>query len=243
LIKKQSDYSFKSKLIRVSLASVLMAFFLLLALWQFRRAEEVQFLLDQRLMAQQRPVMNYPDSEMMRSAHPEDQKVRLQGVFDADHQFLLDNQVVDGRAGYHVLTPFLMEGGAAILVDRGWVPLEADRSILPQVTVAHDKTEIIGELHGFFRLGLRLSASHVGPSTWPRVIPFEDLPQLDKALGYPLLPYQVLLSPESGPGYVRKWTNTLPDPNRNKGYAFQWLGMAVMTGLWFLFQFRTSKSY
>ena len=242
-MERPSDYSFKSTLIRFSLASGLCAIFLLLALWQLRRAEEVQFLLDQRSRAQLSPVINYPDSEMMRSALPEDQKVRLQGEFDADHQFLLDNQVVDGRAGYHVLTPFLMEGGVAILVDRGWVPLEADRSILPEVMTTHGKTEIEGELHAFFRVGLRLISSQSGPNTWPRVIPFEDLPELNKALGYSLLPYQVLLSPESGSGYVRKWSNTLPDPNKNKGYAFQWLGLAVMTVLWFLFQFRNPKPY
>ena len=33
---------------------------------------------------------------------------------------------IDGRVGHHVLTPLVRQGGAAVLVDRGWVP--ADRA-------------------------------------------------------------------------------------------------------------------
>ena len=238
---RKSDYSFKSMAIRMGLAISLSSLFLLLALWQFRRAEEVGYLLDQRIRAQQSPVVEYQANEMMRTAQPKDQKVRIRGTFDVDHQFLLDNQVVDGKAGYHVLTPFLMEGDIAILVDRGWVPLKADRADLPEVSVPREKAVIEGELHAFFRVGLRLGGAQTGSGIWPRVIPFEDVSVFNQALGYSLLPYQVLLSPESGQGYVRKWSNILPDPNKNKGYAFQWLAMAVMTVIWFLLQFRNSK--
>jgi hypothetical protein len=43
---------------------------------------------------------------------------------------LLDNQVRDGRPGYHVLTPLRMAENA-ILINRGWVPLGEFRQVLP----------------------------------------------------------------------------------------------------------------
>ncbi|MBU4499244.1 MAG: SURF1 family protein, partial [Gammaproteobacteria bacterium] len=38
-------------------------------------------------------------------------KLEVRGVFDDRHAILLDNRVVDGVAGYHVLTPLRIEGG------------------------------------------------------------------------------------------------------------------------------------
>ena len=39
---------------------------------------------------------------------------------------LLRNRPVDGRPAYHVLVPFAVDGGAVLVVDRGWVPLGSD---------------------------------------------------------------------------------------------------------------------
>lgn len=58
------------------------------------------------------------------------------GRYDAAHQMLLDNQVQDGQAGYHVITPLTLAGGTwQILVNRGWVPAPADRRQVPHIPV------------------------------------------------------------------------------------------------------------
>jgi surfeit locus 1 family protein len=47
------------------------------------------------------------------------------GSFDPESEVLVRNQVNNGAAGFHVITPFRFDGGT-ILVNRGWVPLELD---------------------------------------------------------------------------------------------------------------------
>ena len=47
------------------------------------------------------------------------------GEYDTGTEVLVF-RALDGVSGYHVLTPLRMADGTAIVVDRGWVPLEYD---------------------------------------------------------------------------------------------------------------------
>jgi surfeit locus 1 family protein len=57
--------------------------------------------------------------------------VVVNGVYDFSQQVLLRNQVYEGQAGYHLLTPLLIEGTQrSVLVDRGFIPLmDGDQAI------------------------------------------------------------------------------------------------------------------
>ena len=51
-------------------------------------------------------------------------------------QVLLDNMPsATGVAGYRVLTPWRLEAGQWLLVDRGWIAMGATREQLPDVRV------------------------------------------------------------------------------------------------------------
>ncbi len=52
--------------------------------------------------------------------------VEVTGHYLATAGVLLRNRPVDGRPAYHVLVPFAVDGGAVLVVDRGWVPLGSD---------------------------------------------------------------------------------------------------------------------
>ena len=60
-------------------------------------------------------------------------QLRLQGSYDGEHQFVLDNMSHEGRPGYEVLTPLRLTDGRIVIVNWGWLPLTASRSQLPQV--------------------------------------------------------------------------------------------------------------
>ena len=62
-------------------------------------------------------------------------EAELRGEYVPGRQFLLDNMVHDGVAGYHVLTPWRADGGGWVLVNRGWVPAHPDRAVLPSVAL------------------------------------------------------------------------------------------------------------
>jgi surfeit locus 1 family protein len=46
--------------------------------------------------------------------------------------------------------------------------------------------------------------------------------KLSERLAYPILPFQLLLDPANGQGYVRKWHEHPLDAGKNRGYALQW---------------------
>ena len=48
------------------------------------------------------------------------------GVYQREDEVLIRSQVQVGTAGFHVITPLLLGDGSAILVNRGWVPLDLD---------------------------------------------------------------------------------------------------------------------
>ena len=108
-----------------------------LGIWQLGRSEEKRIFLEQQ-------EQGLASSEIIQlSTAIEDnvdalryKKVQAAGHYDQAHQFLIDNQISAGKAGYFVLTPFVLQGEAkAVLVNRGWVPLNQDRSVLPDVQI------------------------------------------------------------------------------------------------------------
>ncbi|MFC8450626.1 SURF1 family protein [Kitasatospora sp. NPDC057223] len=48
--------------------------------------------------------------------------VTVVGSFDPAHQLLVPDRVLDGRAGYYVLTPLRTADGRTVAVVRGWAP-------------------------------------------------------------------------------------------------------------------------
>src|SRR5262249_2988540 len=52
-------------------------------------------------------------------------RVEARGVYDPAQEIVLRGRALDGAPGVHVLTPLRLDtGDAAVLVDRGWLPLE-----------------------------------------------------------------------------------------------------------------------
>lgn len=53
-------------------------------------------------------------------------RVTAMGSYDAANQIELYGRTQDGRPGSHLLTPIVMDDGSAVIVDRGWIPLDLD---------------------------------------------------------------------------------------------------------------------
>ena len=55
--------------------------------------------------------------------------VRLRGRWSAAHTLYLENRPMNGRPGFVVLTPLVLDDGTAVAVQRGWLPRDpADRT-------------------------------------------------------------------------------------------------------------------
>jgi len=111
-------------------------------------------------------------------------RVRLQGAYDVQHQFLLDNISHNAMPGYEVLTPLSLQDGRTVLVNRGWVPLTRSRSQLPPVDFdAGAPSAVTGRLDQLPVVGIALghSAPDSGPQ-WPKLTSFPTMSDLSSAL-------------------------------------------------------------
>ena len=145
------------------------------------------------------------------------------------HQFLLDNRTRRGVAGYHVLTPLILndERKLGVIVNRGWIPLGSSRERLPETTVPGGTLDVRGRGRVPGKAFLLGEAGYRG-GTWPRVVQSIDLPMMAEALEIDLLPFVVELHRSEPHGYEREWRpHGGIGPKRHLGYAFQWFALAA----------------
>lgn len=230
------NYNFKPSLKAVLLFGIGFPLFISLGFWQLHRAEEKAAINALRESRASEPLLRLgpkapPEIDALRY-----RPVFAEGEYDTAHQFLLDNQLQGQAPGYHVLTPLRLAGSEqAVLVNRGWVPLGTSRAVLPDIGRAPlGLVRVTGTLDVLHRVGFRLKGAEIPADGWPSVVQLPEADQLSARLGYPLLPYQVLLDSFAEGGYGRTWQTALLDPGKNRGYALQWFLFAAFAAFLFI---------
>ena len=215
--------------LRLTLVALgLMVLFVRLGVWQWQRGE-------QRAAAAARFAGGADAVLELGTRDPGDvplyQRVGVEGELDATHQFLLDNRVLEGRAGYEVLTLLERASAPALLIDRGWVPFTGSRARLPDVSLTAEGTvRLTGRVATLPTPGLASGrAAPASAGAWPKVTSYPDMAQLAAALGRPLSPRILLLDPAAPFGYVRAWQPPGLPPLRHFSYAVQWWTFALAT--------------
>lgn len=163
------------------------------------------------------------------------------GHFDPVRHILLDNQVLRGRAGVHVFTPFYTPDGTAILVNRGWLPLAADRKNLPEIPTPHHETPLRGRLNILPVPGRMIGTPDMlQPDRWPQLVTYLDIQNISTALEIRMENRVVQLSDQEPHGFEgRDWKPVFLSAERHKGYAFQWFALtAAGILLWLFSSFR-----
>ena len=223
------------------LVVVAVALFLRLGFWQIERAGEKTKIQQMYQAALQSPVtavnglLPMPESI---NYHP----VRLSGRYLSSRQFLLENRYrvqANGarQLGYEVLTPFQTLAGEVVLVNRGWLPADIDRSKTPVVDVVDHKQQLVGIIvtpQQHFRL-----AAMDSDLNWPRRILYVDLEQIMQRLSKTLYPAVLMLSQQQATALRVDWEPVTVRPVKHYGYAVQWFLMALV--LLLLFAFSTIK--
>lgn len=157
-------------------------------------------------------------------------RVALNGRFDARHQWLVDNQIHESRPGWHVLTPFTLDGeGTTVLVNRGWLAQSRDRSQVPEIPEMTSDGTITGFLAPLRTPGIRLGDTPpVTESDWPRRVVWPDIDRMARELGQPLYPLALYLDADNPAGLDgRDWQPVSMGPDRHRGYALQWYALAA----------------
>lgn len=156
------------------------------------------------------------------------QRVRVTGELRGQHQFLLENRIHEGRAGFDVLVPLVRGNGDTILVDRGWAPATAEREPARPI-----RLELTGEVEVRGRLWLPSAGLALGPAVmpdqagWPRLATRIDYDALGRALGTELQPAVIRLDPSLPWALERRPMEPAFGPMRHVGYAVQWFALAL----------------
>jgi surfeit locus 1 family protein len=204
-----------------------LALFFSLGHWQLRRADEKQALYD-AFAAGTGSTVTVSGST---GPQPRYQSIAAHGHYDADRQVLIDNIVsADGRAGYYVLTPFCLDGGGWLMVNRGWIPVGQSRRIKPDVAVGTAERLVRGRADHLPVPGIHMGTAAPLGAPYPALANFPTLADLSALYGIrdfsPAT--QVLLLDKAEPdGYLRAWTPPGIAPMRHLAYAVQWFGLAL----------------
>ena len=172
-------------------------------------------------------------------------RITVTGRFVPAWTVYLDNRPYKGQAGFHVLTPFRIDGSAMhVLVAQGWLPRNnAERTRIPDYTTTAGTVTISGIA--------RLNAGHVmelgtAPALAPHaIVQNADIAQLAQASGLALQPFileqtvavvdRTATAPASSQRPVRDWPAPDLGADKHRGYAFQWYALALMAFLFFVF--------
>ncbi len=203
--------------------------FLMLAKWQFGRAGEKAMVLELAKKNAQEQITELPTLPEKNGQTWHYKQIQLQGYYDSTRQFLLDNQIRSGKAGFAVLTPFRVEGSDnTVLVNRGWIPLNGSRYRLPNLAVTAQKTTIRGRINKFPSVGIKLKGVEIPTAGWPSLIQIVDEKAVSEKLGRPIASFQIELNADEPNGYLRDWQFTKEmQPEQHTAYAVQWLALAA----------------
>lgn len=219
----------KTKIVLTMVYLMLLTLVLSLSHWQWRRAEQKRAWLQQQEQAVNAEAIQLSadspdDAERLRY-----RKVRVIGYYDSAHQFLLDNQVSSGKAGYFVLTPLRLSGtDKAVLVNRGWLPWQHGRTVLQDLSVSSTAATLNGRINKFPSVGVKLTGAEIPANGWPSLVQVVDTEILANKLGYRLFPFQLELNEQEPGGFKRSWqTAAVMQPEQHIAYAVQWLALAL----------------
>lgn len=202
-----------------------------LGFWQLSRLDEKRDRNDLVVARQDEPAVPVEEvlSPESSEAEVEDlvyRPVTATGTYLVEEQVLVRNRSYEGAPGSWVLTPLLLDDGTAVVVSRGWVPIESDpeRSAPPtgEVTV-----------EGFVQETQERGS--IGP-TDPAEGELENLARVDvqrlqQQVDEPLLTGWVQLE-EQTPAQPEQIPATVPLPELDEGphlgYAGQWFLFALV---------------
>jgi cytochrome oxidase assembly protein ShyY1 len=206
---------------------VLGAMFLSLGRWQLHRAAEKRA----EWTAFSAPGLAV---ESVSSASPPLARyrfVRARGHYDSAHQILIDNMPsASGRAGYYVITPFELEGGGTVLVNRGWVPLGPSRQQPPGVRVGEQMRKIQGRTEHLPAAGIKMGTPAPLAPPFPIVATYPSAAAIGAVIGKAELVRAtpvIILDSKEPDGYERHWQPPGFAPQRHIAYAVQWFALAA----------------
>lgn len=94
-----------------------------LGIWQLERLQWKLNLIAEIGRNMHAPAIPLDQVLQLGPAHAQYRRVAVTGTFDNAEESYLYTTGPQGRPGYHILVPLLLDHGGAVMVDRGYIPL------------------------------------------------------------------------------------------------------------------------
>lgn len=205
--------------------------------WQMRRAAEKQGKETMLALREAAPPVRL-GGKLTALDQIEYHRVLASGEFVRDWPVYLDNRPYQGKAGFYVLMPFKIAGSDLhVMVARGWVARDmSEREKLPAYPTPEGTVEIAGVAkRGLARL-MELGHAQT-PVGRQAILQNIDIAEFASASKFAMQPFLIEQSkPNDGVSdqLVRDWPRPASGMEKNLGYAFQWYGLSIMAGLFFV---------
>ncbi len=224
----------RPKWIALTLGVVLLVVVMVnLGFWQLRRLDarkEHNAQVRERSAAAVVPLDELvpPDAPVTQTGDVQWRNVTASGRYDESQQVLVRNRSYNGLPGYHVLTPLVLSSGDALVVNRGFVPLETSGE-RPDVPPAPQGTvEVTGRVRSSQKRG-SFGPRDPAEGTLTEVAR-ADLVRLQQQMPYHLLPVYVELESSQPAGAAGVTPVPLPelDEGPHFSYAIQWFCFSAL---------------
>jgi surfeit locus 1 family protein len=225
-------YTFRPNLWMTIATAIMLGICIKLGLWQYNKADARRNLQTQLTARMSESAVALP-AKIVALETWRYKRVKFTGQYDTRYQLLLDNQVQNTVAGFHVLTPMQVEGSNTyVLVNRGWVPRTAanvgEMPKPPTIETPQGKQQIEGDIglpaSKFFTMDTPPAADGKWQPVWQNL----DMARYAKSVPFAVQPFVVRLAAKSNAGgFVRNWTPPGERVTMHLGYAYQWFGFAL----------------
>ncbi|WP_216096895.1 SURF1 family protein [Idiomarina sp. MD25a] len=199
-----------------------------LGFWQLDRAQQKQKLFADFAQAQAmqaRPLAQRLSSTTQLTRF---ELVSITGRFDTQRYFLIDNQMVDGQPGYHVIALLKSQQLRERLpVNLGWIKAPRSRAEIPTVELPQQELTLEGLVRIPQANQFISQVFEEQQTAWPRRVQ-EFIPQtISEYTGIELKPYELLLVSPQLKGFRQQWEPQVMEPAKHQAYAVQWFSLAI----------------
>lgn len=230
----------------------LTAIFAALGLWQWQRLAEKEALIATVASRMTRPPSDFPAVDQWAARDPDFYNYRpltVTGSYVAQQTVLVFTSLGAARGrysgpGYWVMTPFVLEEGGTLFVNRGFVPQDSGRAFaaggpVPPGTIT---------LTGIGRASEEPSSFTPGADGSNRIDWVRDAQRLGRLVDPALAPFAPIYLdlPAGDAGALPQGGETAVEfPNNHLGYALTWFGFALLTpmllAVWLFGRFRRAR--
>ena len=217
-----------------------------LGIWQLERLQQRRAFNSQFESARAEAVLDLNQEIPQDITAMEWRSVKVTGEYDFANQVALRNQYYGDQYGYHLLTPLLFSR-KAVLVDRGWIPADANSApadwrkydelgavnVAGQIRLGQTKPAFGGVVDTLPANGAKLEIwinadlAHIAPQMQYPVLPVYIQPATDLSDTEPPIPFQPEVELTEGPHF---------------GYALQWFTFATILFVGYPFYLRNQET-